>query len=153
MTGIAWSLACAVIFSLSAQQAIAQVQNPSTEYGNNGQQTGVPQVVGAGPTSVMTSPDFDSNDETATSDNQSWISSHYHWVIILVICLLVAGGLIYYCARSIIVTHKKMKKSQQDVMPLQYRQDYNAPPHVNESMYPPPMYSYEPPKYEQAGRY
>lgn len=151
MTGVAWSLVCAVIFSLSTQQAIAQVQNPSTEYGNNGQITGAPGVLT--PTGTVTTPGFDSNDDTATSGNQSWISSHYHWVIILVICLVVAGGLIYYCARSILVTHKKMKKTQQDVMPLQYRQDYNAPPHVNESIYPPPMYSYEPPKYEQAGRY
>ncbi|KAJ2957400.1 hypothetical protein NQZ79_g6924 [Umbelopsis isabellina] len=151
MTGVAWSLACAVIFSLSAQQAIAQVQNPGTEYGNNGQQTGAPQVLA--PSGTVTTPGFDTNDDAATSDNQSWISSHYHWVIILVICAVVVGGLIYYCARSIVTTHKKMKKGQQDVMPLQYRQDYNAPPHVNESIYPPPMYSYEPPKYEQSVRY
>jgi hypothetical protein len=151
MTGVSWSLACAVIFTLSAQKVVAQVQNPSTEYGNNGQVTGAPQV--NAPTGSVTTPGFDTNDDVPTSDNQSWISSHYHWVIILVICLIVAGGLIYYCARSILGTRRQMQKGQQDIVPLQYRQNYNAPPHVNESVYPPPMYSYEPPKYEQSVRY
>ncbi|KAG2179523.1 hypothetical protein INT44_006370 [Umbelopsis vinacea] len=157
MTGLAWSLAIyAVAVTLSAQLVTAQtppVVPANTEYDNNGQATGTYE--GLNPTASVISDGFDDSDKGANPKNASWISSNSHWVIILVLCLLVLSALIYYISKSIRGVRKKMLKGDQDGLPLQNRGGYTAPyeQHMNESIHPPPMYSYEPPKYDQAVRY
>ncbi|GAB5590983.1 hypothetical protein Unana1_05883 [Umbelopsis nana] len=160
MTGLAWSLAIyGFAIALSATVATAQQQPPAiaptdTEYGNKGQQTG-PYQGQSVPTTAVTDPGFNTSDDVGNAHSQSWISSNFHWVIILVVCLIVLAALIYYITRSIRGVRKQLQKGHQDALPLQHRHNYSAPyeQHLNESIHPPPMYSYEPPKYEQAVRY
>ncbi|KAI8581229.1 hypothetical protein K450DRAFT_233728 [Umbelopsis ramanniana AG] len=160
MTGLAWSLAIyGFAVTLSAQLVTAQTSTvaavpANTEYANNGQATG-PYEGQLNPTASVNAGGFDQSDNGANSKSQSWISSNSHWVIILVLCLLVLAALIYYISKSIRGVRKKMLKGDQDGLPLQNRGGYTAPyeQHMNESIHPPPMYSYEPPKYEQAVRY
>jgi hypothetical protein len=163
MTGLAWSLAIyGFAITLSAQLVTAQTPTvvavpANTEYANNGQATGPYQGLNNNPTASVNGTSFAGSDNGANgqSQSQSWISSNSHWIIILVICLLVLAALIYYISRSIRGVRKKMLKGDQDGLPLQNRSGYTAPyeQHMNESVHPPPMYSYEPPKYEQAVRY
>lgn len=162
MTGLAWSVAIyGFAITLSAQQITAQSSTvvavpANTEYANNGQSTGPYEGSNANPTAAVSDNGFNDSSNAAHSNNQSWISSNSHWIIILVLCLLVLAALIYYISKSIRGVRKKMLKGDhQDGLPLQNRGGYSAPyeQHMNESIHPPPMYSYEPPKYDQAVRY
>jgi hypothetical protein len=160
MTDLAWSLAAyGFAIALTAQLVTAQapgaaITPTNTEYDNNGQKSGPFQGLPAATNGVSNS-GFDASGDAENSNNKSWISANYHWVIILVICIIVLGVLIYYITRSIRGVRKQLQKGHQDALPLQHRQNYSTPyeQHLNESIHPPPMYAYEPPKYEQAVRY
>ncbi|KAH8556972.1 hypothetical protein BGW37DRAFT_475008 [Umbelopsis sp. PMI_123] len=168
MTGLAWSLAIyGFAIALLVQLVTAQTSNVTvptssivpapvnTEYSNGNQQTGTYVGADANPTNSINTSGWDTSDNSQNAKSQSWISSNSHWVIILVICVIVLAAIIYYVAKSIRGVRKQMLKGEQDGLPLQNRNGYATPyeQHLNESMHPPPMYSYEPPKYEQSVRY